>query len=80
MGLLFEKGGLRYLPGEDGVHWECHTKHIERNYFWKEIRADIDELETPLYQRALRKRQIWSEGTFAAQKWGNNLACFSGEE
>ncbi|MDY5337949.1 MAG: transposase, partial [Intestinimonas sp.] len=22
---------------------------------------------------ALRKRQIWCEGTFAAQKWGHNL-------
>ena len=53
---------------------KCRTKHIERNYFWKEIRADIDKLETLPYQRALRKRQIWSEGTFAAQKWGNNLA------
>lgn len=78
-------GGLRWVyyskkadcdicPVRTECIGKCHTKHIERNYFWKEIRADIDELETPLYQRALRKRQIWSEGTFAAQKWGNNLA------
>lgn len=78
-------GGLRWVyyskkadcdicPVRTECIGKCRTKHIERNYFWKEIRADIDELETPLYQRALRKRQIWSEGTFAAQKWGNNLA------
>lgn len=78
-------GGLRWVyyskkadcdicPVRTECIGKCRTKHIERNYFWKEIRADIDKLETPLYQRALRKRQIWSEGTFAAQKWGNNLA------
>ncbi len=27
----------------------------------------------PEYQEALKQRQIWCEGTFAAQKWGHNL-------
>lgn len=38
------------------------------------MKQDFSELDTPAYQKALRKRQIWSEGTFAAQKWGHNLA------
>ena len=25
------------------------------------------------YREALKQRQIWREGTFAAQKWGHNL-------
>lgn len=49
------------------------TKRMERNYFWRESREDLMELDSPMYQRALRKRQIWSEGTFAAQKWGHKL-------
>ena len=49
------------------------AKRLERSYFWREIREDLRELDSPTYQRALRKRQIWSEGTFAAQKWGHRL-------
>lgn len=47
---------------------------MERNYFWKEMKQDFSELDSPAYQKALCKRQIWSEGTFAAQKWGYNFA------
>ena len=50
------------------------AKVVERNYFWKEMKQDFSELDSPAYQKALRKRQIWSEGTFAAQKRGHNLA------
>lgn len=39
------------------------AKHLERSYFWKEIREDLRKLDSPTYQRALRKQQIWSEGT-----------------
>lgn len=49
------------------------ANRLERSYFWREIREDMRELDSPTYQRALRKRQIWSEGTFAAQKWGHRL-------
>ena len=37
------------------------AKRLERSYFWREIREDLRELDSPTYQRALRKRQIWSE-------------------
>ncbi|MEG0321297.1 MAG: IS1182 family transposase [Oscillospiraceae bacterium] len=49
------------------------ARKIERNYFAEAAARDFSRLETPAYRDALRKRQIWSEGTFAAQKWGHNL-------
>lgn len=38
------------------------------------MKQDFSELDSPAYQKTLRKRQIWSRGTFAVQKWGHNLA------
>ena len=49
------------------------ARKVERNYFAPSEERDFSRLNTPEYQEALRKRQIWCEGTFAAQKWGNNL-------
>ena len=77
-------GGLHWVYYSNRTDCECcplkaqcignkRAKVLERNYFWKDIRQDFDELDSPAYQTALRKRQIWSEGTFAAQKWGHNL-------
>lgn len=77
-------GGLHWVYFADRsdcaacpLRWQCvgkgRAKRLERSYFWREIREDLRELDSPTYQRALRKRQIWSEGTFAAQKWGHRL-------
>lgn len=49
------------------------ARKVERNYFAPSLTRDISQMQTAAYQEALRKRQIWSEGTFAAQKWGHNL-------
>jgi transposase len=49
------------------------ARKVERNYFAPSVQRHLAELDTPVYQQALAKRQIWCEGTFAAQKWGNNL-------
>ena len=49
------------------------AKKVERNYFAPEVERDLSRQEEPEYRAALLQRQIWSEGTFAAQKWGYNL-------
>ena len=49
------------------------AKKIERNYFAPEMERDLSRQEEPEYRAALLQRQIWSEGTFAAQKWVHNL-------
>ena len=77
-------GGLRWVyyskktdcdicPVRTECIGKCRTKHIERNYFWKEIRADIDELETPLYQRALRKRSDLERRNICSAKMGEQF-------
>lgn len=48
-------------------------KVLERNYFAGIVEQDFARLETAEYQEALRKRQIFCEGNFAAQKRGHNL-------
>ena len=57
---------------------KCMTKSgnvrtVSHSYFHKSVRKDYDKIETPVYKDALRKRQIWCEGTFAIQKRGHNL-------
>lgn len=57
---------------------KCMTKSgnvrtVSHSYFYKSVRKDYDKIETPVYKDALRKRQIWCEGTFAIQKRGHNL-------
>ena len=42
-------------------------------YFRPTVRKNLARQNEPDYLDALRKRQIWCEGTFAAQKWGHNL-------
>lgn len=37
--------------------------------------GDLSHAAEPEYREALRLRQIWCEGTFAAQKWEHNLTC-----
>lgn len=43
------------------------------SYFRTAVRRDLARRNEPEYLDALRQRQIWCEGTFAAQKWRNNL-------
>lgn len=55
---------------------ECRKKgarKLERSYFEPAVRQDLSRQTAPEYREALRLRQIWCEGTFAAQKWGHNL-------
>lgn len=59
---------------------KCLSEHDKRGarklldtYFRPSVRRDLARQGDPAYLDALRKRQIWCEGTFAAQKWGHNL-------
>lgn len=49
------------------------VRTIEHSYFLPSVQKNFSRCNTPAYKDALRKRQIWCEGTFAAQKWGHNL-------
>ena len=58
----------------------CLSKNDKRgarklldSYFRPAVRRDLARQDEPEYLDALRKRQIWCEGTFAAQKWGHRL-------
>lgn len=42
-------------------------------YFRPTVRKNLARQHESDYLDALRKRQVWCEGTFAAQKWGHNL-------
>ena len=53
-------------------HRSCGRK-LERSVFHQTVQRDLARQNEPEYSDALRKRQVWCEGTFAAQKWGNNL-------
>lgn len=48
-------------------------RKLERSVFHETVQRDLARQNEPTYLDALRKRQIWCEGTFAAQKWGHNL-------
>lgn len=49
------------------------ARKLENTYFRPSVQRDLARQNEPDYLDALRKRQIWCEGTFAAQKWGHNL-------
>ena len=49
------------------------ARKLERNYFQPAIDRNAARWDTAEYRDALKRRQIWSEGTFAAQKRGHNL-------
>lgn len=49
------------------------SRKLERSVFHEIVQRDLDRQNQPEYLDALRQRQIWCEGTFAAQKWGHNL-------
>ena len=49
------------------------ARKLERNYFEPAVRRNLSRAAELEYREALKLRQIWCEGTFAAQKWGHNL-------
>ena len=49
------------------------VRTVEHSYFLPSVEKNLSKQNEPDYKDALRKRQIWCEGTFAAQKRGHNL-------
>ena len=49
------------------------TKRLVRSVFEDAAKTNLSQSASPEYRQALRKRQIWCEGTFAIQKWSHNL-------
>lgn len=49
------------------------ARKVEHSYFRPERQQNIDRRQSPEYREALKLRQIWCEGTFAAQKRNHNL-------
>lgn len=49
------------------------TRKLQASYFKPVIQPHFSRRWQPENQEALKQRQIWCEGTFAAQKWGHNL-------
>ena len=55
-----------------GSHQE-QGRRILRNYFEAAVQSGRKRRNSPEYLQALRLRQIWCEGSFAAQKRSHNL-------
>ena len=53
------------------VGGRVHT--VSHSYFRRAVEKNLSRQNDLAYKDALRKRQIWCEGTFAAQKRGHNL-------
>ena len=49
------------------------ARYLWDNYFRAPVQKNMAQKDSPEYRKALKKRQIWCEGTFAAQKWSHNL-------
>ncbi len=49
------------------------AKRLVRSVFEDAAQRNLSRRSTPEYREALKKRQVWCEGTFSAQKWGHNL-------
>ncbi len=49
------------------------ARKLQDSYFKTLVQRHFSRRWEPEYREALKKRQIWCEGTFAAQKWGHNL-------
>ena len=50
-----------------------NTRAISHSFFLPSVQRNFSKRDTPEYKDALKKRQIWCEGTFAAQKREHNL-------
>lgn len=49
------------------------VRKLEHSYFAPERQRHLAHRYDADYKSALKKRQIWCEGTFAIQKWSHNL-------
>lgn len=49
------------------------ARKLQDSYFKPSVQRHFSRRWEPEYQEALKMRQVWCEGTFAAQKWGHNL-------
>ena len=49
------------------------ARKLTDSYFKPAVRRHLSRREEPEYREALKQRQVWSEGTFAAQKRSHNL-------
>lgn len=49
------------------------ARKLMDSYFKPAVQRHLSRREKPEYQEALKQRQVWSEGTFAAQKRSHNL-------
>lgn len=49
------------------------ARKLEHSCFTPERQRHLARRDDTDYREALKKRRVWSEGTFAAQKWGHNL-------
>jgi hypothetical protein len=49
------------------------SRSIRVNIFEQSVKRQRQKDGTPAHERILKLRQIWCEGSFAAQKWGHNL-------
>ncbi len=49
------------------------ARKLQDSYFKPVVQQHFSSRWQPEYREALKQRQIWCEGTFAAQKWGHNL-------
>ena len=52
---------------------EQRVRLVGHSYFRPSVEKNFSRQNEPEYADALRKRQIWCEGTFSAQKRGHNL-------
>ena len=71
-----DRGDCRSCPFREKCLSENDKRGARRlldTYFRPTVRRHLARQNEPDYLDALRKRQIWCEGTFAAQKWGHNL-------
>ena len=58
------------MPEPAGQAWRTKAG---TQLFYGPAEQNLSRLGDPLYREALKKRQIWCEGTFAAQKREHNL-------
>jgi len=70
---LADRCDCQACPLKESSLSECRkegSRKLERSYFEPAVRRDLSHAAEPEYREALLLRQIWFEGTFAAQKWG----------
>lgn len=71
-----DRGDCQSCPFREKCLSENDKRSVRRlldTYFRPTVRRHLARQNEPDYLEALRKRQIWCKGTFAAQKWGHNL-------